>query len=535
MSLVSHNEQYRNLWMFPRNIRRIEPWKISQILVLFMQYIDNCGTLRGNQDIQNSFCKALENAGLKKAGFQYDEHSGGIRTYLAQIKSLGLIFTRNDGSVWLTKAGQDIIGGKPPLPIMQNLLLRYQYPSIYSLGRNVKIHPAIKIKPFLFVLQVLMDKNISSLSNEELALLVIYGHNTNCLNLCIQKIMDLRSGRSLKDIIDPADCYTPRTRDRSIDKAISDILDIANTCKNYLQACCLIYTEKHIGQTERIYINTDMMPVIEKALLTKDSFIQVKNEEAFQRTFGAWDNKKDTRILIKSCDTNINNAKKAIITANYFKYAGNHLITRCPQDFIDKMNYDFGFSKEQVMDAISPYLYESLTYFESHFIELSKGGVLKAVEFEKAVNTVFENCFNFNSRHTGQLKRKSSSVGGYSDILLYEEDLNMCALLDAKASSNYNLTSDDYYKMKDNYMKNYHELVNKNTNLEFCSYVAGGFSSGFKNKIRTLTAETGIPVSGISAYELLNLAKIEGIKERKTKIINLFKNNSVISLKEGII
>lgn len=82
--LVSHIDGFRRVWMFPRNIRKIHPAKISEILCL-LQAESERSSWSGNQDLQNKFCKALELAGIKRPGDQYDSHSGGPRTYLAQL------------------------------------------------------------------------------------------------------------------------------------------------------------------------------------------------------------------------------------------------------------------------------------------------------------------------------------------------------------------------------------------------------------------------------------------------------------------
>jgi len=134
MSLVTFDNIHRRVWMFPRNIRKIYPWKISQILsMIHMQLVSD--VWMGNQALQNSFTTNLEKFGLKREGVQYDPNSGGARTYFSQLESLGLLFTRDDQSTWLTIAGQDLVEGiYSPSEILRTQLLRYQYPSIYSKG-----------------------------------------------------------------------------------------------------------------------------------------------------------------------------------------------------------------------------------------------------------------------------------------------------------------------------------------------------------------------------------------------------------------
>ena len=140
MSLVPFDNRYRRAWMFPRNIRKIYPWKLSQILSMVHMQLES-NIWEGNQSVQNTFTANLEKLGLKRPGVQYDPNSGGARTYFSQLESLGLLFTREDKTTWLTLAGQDLVEGKcSPSQIIRTQLLNYQYPSIYSKSANVKVH-----------------------------------------------------------------------------------------------------------------------------------------------------------------------------------------------------------------------------------------------------------------------------------------------------------------------------------------------------------------------------------------------------------
>lgn len=281
---AAHNPQYRRIWMFPRNIRRVHPWKMAQICALLKEQI-NAGAWSGNQALQNAFCKALENAGLKRAGVQYSPNSGGPRTYLSQLKCLGLIFQRDDNSIWFTKAGEDLLEGEPPLPIMQSMLLRHQYPSVYGKLNNVKINSGLRVKPFVFVLDLLQDERIEHLTIEELCVPVVFGHNNGCIELCIDKILQLRAGHNLREVIghNHEDLYTPRARSRSVSGSLKDIKDIANTCKNYLQAVCLVDVTASNRGAEEIRISHDMLPVIRTTQRNRDRFYAVSDDEKSSR------------------------------------------------------------------------------------------------------------------------------------------------------------------------------------------------------------------------------------------------------------
>ncbi len=505
--------------MFPRNIRRIHPWKIAQILSLFNE-LTEYEEWSGNQNLQNAFCKSLEYASLKRPGEQYDPNSGGPRTYFSQLLSLGLIFIRDDRKVYLTKAGNDLANGVAPLHILQNQLLRHQYPSVYGNRSNVKINPAIKVKPFLFVLELLIDRDIKYLTNEEMAVPIIYGHNRDCLRLCIEKILNMRGGRSLFDVIDDRenDLYLPRSSKSDIDQKISNVKDIGNTCKNYLQACCLVSVENE-DHKEKIYFSEDAKDIVVSNLEHVDEFIDInKGTESFQRAFGAWDRTKDTRRIKTEEAEQILSPEDGIILSRFYEFAGKEIIDKMPENFIDKMHSDFGFPKQKIRDVIYSHIPEALNYFESTFIELSYSGTGGAIEFEKAVCKLFERKFYFNTKHTGQLKRPSG-FGGYADVFVVALDDKHCAVLDSKATARYQLPSNDYRAMMHSYIPNYLELAdNKKLKIEFGSFVAGGFRGNIDPKLKSIKENSGIDCSAVKARDLILLAKKELGKEGQQEI-----------------
>ena len=517
--------------MFPRNIRRIYPWKIAQILSL-MYKLTEYEEWSGNQDLQNAFCKSLEDASLKSSGEQYDSKSGGPRTYFSQLRSLGLIFTRDDKKVYLTKAGEDLANGIAPLPILQNQLLRHQYPSVYGNNKNVKINPLIKVKPFLFILELLINKDIEYLTNEEMAVPIIYGHNRDCLRLCIEKILNMRKGRTLLDVIDDKehDLYLPRSSTSDINKTIANIKDIGNTCKNYLQACCLVSVENEENK-EKIYFSEDMKYIVFSNLEHVDEFIDInKNKESFQRAYGAWDRIKDTRRIKTDETEQILTPENVIILSHFYELAGKEIIDKMPENFIDKMHSDFGFEKQKIKDVIYGHLPKALDFFESTFIELSYSGTGGAIEFEKAVCRLFERKFYFKTNHTGQLKR-SGGIGAYADVFAVALDNKHCAIIDAKATARYSLPSNDCRAMVYSYIPNYLELTNnKKLKIEFGSFVAGGYRGEIDTKLKKIKEASGIDCSAVKARDLILIAKKDLRKEDQGKIRKFLRRSKQVKI-----
>lgn len=530
MSLVPFDANYRRMWMFPRNIRRISPWKVAQIISIMRCVVDST-SWSGRQEVQNSFCKALEAAGLKNPGEQYDPHSGGPRTYFAQLKCLGLIFQRTDKQIFYTLAGEDLASGKPPLPILQDLLLKHQYPSCYGYLSNIRMHPKIKVKPILFVLRLLMHPNIGSMSVQELIIPVTYGHNNDCFDLCVEKILKFRQTCNISSVIDnyKKDFYTRRTHRNNFDSRLKDANYIANTLKNWLQAACLIVCDR-VGGEQHISISQSAEKKIKAALNTENEFIPFDSEEAFQRRFGCVGVKKDTRSLNGEKKKEI--PEKSIISSKFYEYMGNNVIDEYPEDFVSMMYHRLGIPEKLTRKVIEPLLSKSLSFFESTYLELASGGKKTAWDFEKATSQILSSKLKFESRLTGQTKRRGSAIGGYSDIFVIAIDGVHCGIIDTKASRCYSLSSSDYLAMLSNYIPNYKELAEgRPLKLEFCSYIAGGFGS-IDSQLRQLTEKTGIGASALPALELLRVAACADGADSQPLIREALKRNKVLTLKD---
>ena len=114
---------------------------------------------QGQRDSHLSLEEALEEAGLKKTGERRDHTGGGGRTYQAWVASLGLIFIQQStGKMKLTLAGEAIMNGDSPVSVLTNQILKYQFPSSFSMSRGVCVSPRFRIRPFRFLLRLLNNK-----------------------------------------------------------------------------------------------------------------------------------------------------------------------------------------------------------------------------------------------------------------------------------------------------------------------------------------------------------------------------------------
>ena len=118
--------------------------------------------------------EALEQAGLKRQGERRDQTGGGARTYIAWLSSLGLIFTQESTKqLKLTLAGEALLAGDSPVKVLTHQILKYQFPSSYSLSRGVQVSERFKIHPFVFLFKLINDARIGYLTEEEIAKIII--------------------------------------------------------------------------------------------------------------------------------------------------------------------------------------------------------------------------------------------------------------------------------------------------------------------------------------------------------------------------
>lgn len=539
--LVEYNKDYRHSWMIPRNIRRIDSHKIARILCLIEKNLSE--VWEGNLQNQKRFTKLLEEYLIKREGDQRDKNSGGARTYLNQLEKLGLVF-KKDKNYYLTIAGETILEGSEAKKVIQNNLLNLQYPSTYSRGKNCKLNPLIKVKPFLLILNILEDKDIDYLTDNEIVLITVFGHNFNCKTLCVEKIKELRTytdvNKGLKKILTPYRhlMTTVRTKDRSMDDLIINHKNNANTFGNYLQATNLVIEVEKIDNIKTLKINQEYLNIYHYHLKNKNKFIQFDNDEQFQRNFGKYNKLKDTRTIekIKSIKGEIPDEEK-IIKQYFFdnKTYENPSLNSLDEKFYQHLYQKYGFEKDKINKVIEPLIQKNFEDIFVEFIEISKQGVKYNLRFERDIQKIFQNYWGFYSHLTGQIKRNEEGGGAYSDIFVVNKDMDKCSLVDAKAIKNYSLPNNDRLKMINSYATNYKELENrfnyKSLELDFILYVASTINkkSNIEENCKYMSKEIKAPVSAISSFDLVALARKYRGFEYQDKIREIFSKNGVIN------
>ena len=183
-----------NYWWVTRPKRKLN--SIPEVLATFADLSLN-QEWEGQRGSHLAYEEALEDAGLKRKGDRRDQTGGGARTYKAWLFSLGLIFTQEStGMIKLTLAGEAIMNGESPVKILTNQILKYQFPSAFSLGRGVQVAERFKIRPFRFLLHLLIDERLGYLTEEEIAKIVVTEaetENERCFEYIVDRIIQYRN------------------------------------------------------------------------------------------------------------------------------------------------------------------------------------------------------------------------------------------------------------------------------------------------------------------------------------------------------
>lgn len=527
--LLSFDKNTRRVWMFPRNIRNIEPWKLHQILTVLMEYAQTSDM--SSQQVQDLLYSILASIGIKRDAMLRDPKSGGMRTYFAQLECLGLVYKTSKKSYEFTIAGEMMRDGVEPQKVLQFALLRHQYPSSYSIGQNIKVDQRIKIKPFIFILMLLHDERlVGYITSKEIQIPVIYGHNYNCYEFCLNKILEMRAGKDFNQVVDnpSEDLYTQRGSGK-LNLAYNNVSDIANTAKNYLQAAGLLICDLQKASGKEKYIfNEAFEDVYVSELEKKDDYIRYpENKESFQRAYGRYDKVKDTRVIQPK--NKKPSGAETLIQLKCIEYMkDNPFSSDFVAEYCNEMG-TYGFSKDLVTEVINPLLARKATLEESVYLEYANSGGVKATEFEKATTSLLKSLGFNKAEWIGRKKTKLDRRGGFPDIYIAHGKTDDCGMADTKASIAYAFNHKDMLALSETYFGSNKE-INPDSSLKYFVYIAGGFKGNVNSALEELRQTMKIPVTAITAQALIDIKRNSKYQNRPEIIEeNVFMSNRLIT------
>ncbi len=514
-----------NYWWVTRPKRKLN--SVPEVLTTFADISLN-QEWQGQRDTHLNLEEALEDAGLKRVGERRDQTGGGARTYQAWIASLGLIFIQESTKqLKLTLAGEAIMNGDSPVAVLKSQILKYQFPSSFSTSRGVDVSLRFKIRPFRFLLRLLMDPAIGYLTEEEIAKVVITNaenETEDCYRNVVNKILVFRNYGDRSLDADFFTKYAPKTGTVNIAHPYSHLTDTANTFINWIE-----YTQlaKRDDDDKKLRVITEKTDEVNAILSVCPPFIDRPSQhEYFQRKYGIDPkHQKDTRNLTQSQTITAKIIAEQKVKQAFIAESIKTPIPKISPTLIDKVVEQTGLDSQFVEDTLSKlFPHGAIGSFMTEYFEMAFKGRDEATEFEKATVQLFQDVFGFETYHVGP-------IGLTPDVLLLSDEDGFAGIIDNKAYSKYTISNDHHNRMVHNYIEGFNNYCKSNKPLSFFSYIAGGFGTNIDGQIRRIVNETGVHGSAVAVSRVIQMVENQQTKPYShARIKQLFSLDRQIAL-----
>lgn len=471
----------------------------------------------------------LEKSGLKRIGDRRDQTGGGGRTYKAWLVSLGLIFTQaTTGKLQLTLAGEAILNGESPVKILTNQILKYQFPSAFSVGRGVNLSERFKIHPFWFLLKLLADSRIQYLTQEEIAKIIIIeaeNESDKCYERIVSRLIEFRNfGDSCLEK-DFALKYASSKGTVNFVAPFAHLLDIANTIANWLE-----YTQLVIREDRQLRILQGRAEEVAQIVANPIPFIVRPNEhEFFQRRYGLDTiHVKDTRNLLSTKTVTAQIVAELRVKKVFIGIALKEPIGAITPALIERIAEQSGIKCSVVAEVLQKHFpHGSIGAFMANYFEMAFSGREQCRQFEEATANIFREIFRFDSTWLGS----AASGREVPDILLVSDNAGFQAIIDTKAYNRYDLPSTHRDRMVYHYLPDIRNYSTSKLPLEFFSYIAGGFSNTISNPLNEVIRASHVNGSAMPVTVFIKMVENNSIKlYNHTDIGKIFSLNKLISL-----
>jgi hypothetical protein len=490
-----------NYWWVTRPKRKLD--SVPEVLTTFADISLN-QEWTGQRGTQMAYEEALEKAGLKRVGARRDQSGSGGRTYGAWLVSLGLIFNQaKTGNIKLTLAGEAIMNGDSPVDVLKGQILKYQFPSAFSIGRGVQVNERFKIRPFRFLLKLLSDDRLGKyLVQDEIAKIAAVdavNETTAVYESVVQKILCYREvGDACLDP-DFFELYKPGRGDVNPDHPYSHLQDIANTMINWLE-----YTQLCKRNDEnQLVILEEKRAEVDAILSSVPPFIdRPTDHEYFQRKYGLDPkHRKDTRNLEKTKTVTAKIIAEQKIRSAYIRISLAKPITGITPGLIADISEETGITADLVEEILqTAYPHGSIGAFMASYFKMAFKGRDECTEFEVATTELFRDVLAYDARHLGQTGSKSAP-----DVLLLSDSDGYQAVIDNKAYSKYSISGDHHNRMVHNYLEHISNYSPSAYPIGFFSYIAGGFGKNIDKQIQEEVRESGVHGSAITVSNFIKM------------------------------
>lgn len=520
-----------NYWWVTRPKRKLD--SVPEVLATFADISLN-QEWSGQRGTQMAYEDALEKAGLKRVGARRDQSGSGGRTYGAWLVSLGLIFNHaKTGNIKLTLAGEAIMNGDSPVDVLKQQVLKYQFPSSFSMGRGVQVSERFKIRPFRFLLRLLSDDRLERyLTQDEIAKIIAVdaeNEKESVYEMVVQKILRFREIGDKCLNSNFYELYKPSRGDVNPDHPFSHLQDMANTMINWIE-----YTQLAKRNEDRnLVILEEKQAEVDAILSSHLPFIDRATEhEFFQRKYGLDPkHRKDNRNLEKTQTVTARIIAEQKIRTAYIKTSLMKPITGITPGLILEITEETGISSDLVEEILNKvYPHGAVGAFLSSYFEMAFKGREECTEFEVATTELFKDVFGYNAKHLGQTGSKSAP-----DILLLSDSEGYQAIVDNKAYSKYSISGDHHNRMVHNYLKRIQSYSSSLLPIGFFTYIAGGFGKSIDKQIQDEVKESGIHGSGITVSNFIKMIENHqnGVRNYSHKDLrSIFSLDRQVALKD---
>ncbi|MGN6035785.1 restriction endonuclease FokI C-terminal domain-containing protein [Brevibacterium casei] len=512
----------KNYWMIPRPQRQLYrlPLTVSALHEAAAE-----AQWTGNRDSHIAFEEILEREGIKRRGARRDGSGSGGRTHAVLVRCLGLAFNSNETQkLEMTMAGLALAEEGQPQKILKHQVMRFQYPSAYSVGRSVDISSKFKLRPFVLLLRLLLHPALDGwISQDEVALIVIVhgtGDSPADADRIAQEIVDYRQKG-----IDEGDFLAKYGRSDDTFAAVRRrFSDIANTVFNWLETTEVIDRDRKF-----ITMPEGAQQEAQHLLEVYGTYTLIRypdDEDRFQRTYGLPPGKKkDTRNLL---------ATKGITRSEFVGRTVNTILTRWSQTellvdgatpsliqrLVAETSYDYSevelaakriLGTDRTLDAFM-YHYQSLLY------STAKDAPRK---FEQATATIFQKIFGLEATCVGQAGREP-------DVVVRKPN-EWRGIVGTKAyGKEYSLPSAHERAMRE-YVENYRDSDHES--LAFWVFIAGAISRGARFRAKALSDQVGVPgsVVGMLTWQEIVRRASKGQLDAD-RLAELFSSTSELTL-----
>ncbi|PSR28289.1 MAG: hypothetical protein C7B46_19060 [Sulfobacillus benefaciens] len=458
----------------------------------------------GNRALQRLFEEALEEAYIKRKGDRREGSGSGGRTYASWLQAFGLWFADQQGRVWPTWAGQDLIDASSPGPIMLHQLLAFQYPSVYS--RAARVSDRFNgIFPYRLLLQFLADEDLGHrLTHDELGLIIATEMDSiSKYDLVKDKILGFRG---LDRRIELASAILGDGWERIYGHP-SKLRDTAHTMFCHLEfvgLATLVDDGTWALPDDKLYDLNEML----SGHLPPFINLLTTSEEDFQRKFGRGPHhQKDTRNMLGSHTVSAADAEaKRVLWTYYGIVANNPFIPE--EAIIDRVSVQTGISMSKIRAILQKVSKTKPSNDEIalRYLELARGGREAAVAFEQATAEIFG---------PWGLGFESEWIGAHPNhpdvrVLNVAQAPYYAGILDAKAyEGGYDLPRDHERRMYDEYIPAHRHMKRDEhiVPLRWFGYVSSSFGANFDRKLTRIAQRGGVSGFAISADTLLALVQ----------------------------